>query len=280
MGSMRPRLGPAARKLFWRVGRKVYTFARRDTGNDPATNGEYWLLRHVLTAPVPLGRRVLLDVGANKGNWTAEALAVANDAGTEIHVHAFEPAAATRSMLAARFAALPSVTIQAAAMADAPGKATFYTTETGAGTNSLSPASGPNAETTDVSTVDGFLDRSGYRHVSMIKIDTEGFDLLVLRGAARSLASGRIEVVQFEYNWRWLINHASLRDVFALIAGHPYRLGKLIGGGIEFYDSWHFELDRYFEGNYLLVRTESPLLALGSRLSFDASNTPVEAPLA
>ncbi len=109
----------------------------------------------------------------------------------------------------------------------------------------------------------------------MVKIDTEGFDLLVLRGAEESLHDGRIEVVQFEYNWRWLLNHASLHDVFDLISNKPYRLGKLVGETIEFYDQWHFELDRFFENNYVLIRNNSDLCLLASTVQFDRSNVGV-----
>jgi FkbM family methyltransferase len=262
------------RKLMWRVGRTMYTYARGDGPNDPRTNGEYWLLEHVLKASP--GPQVLLDVGANKGDWTAQALELAQ-ASREIHVHSFEPSLATRSMLTARFVGNVAVTVQPYALSERVGEATFYSNEDGAGTNSLSPSAGLNAEVVKLITIDQFLQQTGIETVSMVKIDTEGFDLLVLKGADESLHDGRIEIVQFEYNWRWLLNHASLRDVFDLISGKPYRLGKLVGETIEFYERWHFELDRYFENNYVLLRNDSHLRLLGSTVQFDASNVGVQA---
>lgn len=62
---------------------------------------------------------------------------------------------------------------------------------------------------------------------------------------------------------------------FALIKDMPYRLGKLSHGSIEFYDEWHFELDRFFENNYVLVRKGFSLERLGQTVYFDASNCPV-----
>ncbi len=262
------------RKLMWRLGRKMYTYARGDGQNDARTNGEYWLLERVLKASP--GPQVLLDVGANKGDWTAQALKLAHSS-KDVHVHAFEPSRATRSMLVSRFAESSVVTVQPYALSEKVGEATFYSNEDGAGTNSLSPSSGLNAEVVKLITIDRFLQQSGIETVSMIKIDTEGFDLLVLRGADKSLHDGRIEIVQFEYNWRWLLNHASLRDVFDLISGTPYRLGKLVGETMEFYEEWHFELDRYFENNYVLVRNDSNLRLLGATIQFDESNVGVYA---
>ncbi len=266
------RTSGVVRKLMWRLGRKMYTYARGDGKNDPRTNGEYWLLEHVLKTST--GPQVLLDVGANKGDWTAQALGLIQ-ASKEVQVHAFEPSLATRSVLTARFVESVVVTVQPYALSETVGEAAFYSNENGAGTNSLSPSSGSNLEVVKLITIDRFLQQSGIATVSMVKIDTEGFDLLVLRGAEKSLHDGRISIVQFEYNWRWLLNHASLRDVFDLISGKPYRLGKLVGETIEFYEKWHFELDRYFENNYVLVRNDSNLRLLGSTVQFDESNVGV-----
>ena len=100
----------------------MYTYARGEGLNDPRTNGEYWLLEHALQASTD--PQVLLDIGANRGNWTAEALRLVQPEG-RIHVHAFEPSLATRSMLAARFVESDAVTVQAYALSDARGEATF-----------------------------------------------------------------------------------------------------------------------------------------------------------
>lgn len=264
------RASAVGRKLMWRLGRKMYTYARGDAPNNPRTNGEYWLLEHVRKAfPDP---QVLLDVGANKGDWTAQALGLTH-ASKEVHVHAFEPSLATRSMLMARFVERPAVTVHPYALSDTAGEAIFYSKEDGAGTNSLSPASGLNVEVVKLITLDGFLQQAGIDTVSMVKIDTEGFDLLVLRGAEQALQGGRIGIVQFEYNWRWLINHACLRDVFDLISDKPYRFGKLLRTEVEFYDQWHFELDRYFESNYVLIKKDIDFRIVESMMHFDDSNT-------
>ena len=268
------RASAVVRKLMWRLGRKMYTYARGDGQNDPRTNGEYWLLEHVLKAsPSP---QVLLDVGANKGDWTAQVLGLIQES-KELHVHAFEPSLATRLALAVRFAESVAVTVHPQALSETVGEATFYSNEVGAGTNSLSPSSGLNVEIVKLITIDRFLQQSGIETVSMVKIDTEGFDLLVLRGAEKSLRDGRIDIVQFEYNWRWLLNHACLRDVFDLISDKPYRFGKLVGNAVEFHDQWHFELDRFFENNYVLIRNDSNLRLPGSKVQFDGSNVGVHA---
>lgn len=265
------RLLTSVRPLLWRIGRKLYCVGRGEGKNDPRVNGEYWLLK--LLIGQLSSNAILLDVGSNRGDWTAEALTI-GDIGMSMRVHAFEPSAATRAMLVKRLGREGSVMIHPYAFSDSEGESLFYCNADGSGTNSLSASSGQNAEHVSLKTIDGFLAKEGIETISMVKIDTEGFDFLVMKGAERMLTEGRCEVVQFEYNWRWLLNHASLRDVFAFIADKPYRLGKLVGSSIEFYEEWHFELDRYFENNYVLVKNGSPLQSLGRTFFFLPSNIP------
>ena len=257
------------KSALWRLGRRMYTYARGDGENDPATNGEYWFLREVLRKAG--GAPILLDVGANRGDWTGVALQHLNGS-KAARIHAFEPSAATRALLTNRFGTADRVVVERFALCDRVGEGVFYTDKDGAGTNSLSSVSGQNVEKVELNTLDEFLRASGIVSASMVKIDTEGFDMLVLKGGAGALAEGRIEAVQFEYNWRWLVNHACLRDVFEFIADKPYRLGKLCSDTIEFYDRWHFELDRFFENNYVLIRKDSELCRLGTPTAFDRSN--------
>jgi len=260
-----------AQRFLWRASRKLYTYARGERPNDPCRNGEYWLLRHVLTRSKG-DSLVFLDVGANRGDWTAEALRLSEHS---LCLHAFEPSRFSRAILTARFANQSNVNIHPNALSSKSGKATFYSNGDADGINSLSSVSGPYAETVLVGTLDEFLEQEHIEPVAMIKIDTEGFDSLVLRGAGACLARGAVEVVQFEYNWRWLLNHACLRDVFELIRDKPYRLGKLTGRSVDYHDVWHPELDRFFETNCALVRRDSPLCALGRSVHFDQSNVAI-----
>jgi hypothetical protein len=59
--------------------------------------------------------------------------------------------------------------------------------------------------------------------------------------------------MQFEHNWRRLLNSMSRRAVFNMVDGMPYRVGKLAGAKLLLFERWHFEVDRFFESNYVLV---------------------------
>lgn len=261
------------RRWGWRIGRKLYSWARGDYLNDPLVNGEYWLIDKVVAHAD--ASATMLDVGANKGEWSSRVLSASEASRKPARVFAFEPCSGTRALLQQRFVGSNHVTVCGVALSDSEGEADFFSSGAGSGTNSLSSTSGRDTERVKLTTLDRFVEENHIDKLCMIKIDTEGFDYSVLVGATATLSKGVVDVVQFEYNWRWLLNKASLMDVFSFIKDKPYRFGKLSGQSIVFFDEWHFELDRYFENNYVLVRRGCGCEALGRTAHFDASNVAV-----
>ena len=115
------------------------------------------------------------------------------------------------------------------------------------------PAGQTNITTEDVATttLDEYAGGAGLNDIALVKIDTEGHDLAVLRGAERLLAQQRIGVAQFEYNSRWIGARSYLYDAFNLLDPAGYRLGKLTPRGVEFYPGWDADLETFVEGNYV-----------------------------
>ena len=172
-----------------------------------------------------LWRRVLhsgglfVDVGANVGTYTIWAA----EQGAE--VIAVEPAADTFGLLEENIALNGyQVTAVRAAAGARSGRARL-TRGLDAG-NCLSP-DGP--EVTEMVTVDSLI---GDRRVTGMKVDVEGFEIDVLRGAARALADHRIGLIQIEWN------QASVsavgrdrRPIAELLSGYGYKLFRPDSGG-------------------------------------------------
>jgi hypothetical protein len=107
----------------------------------------------------------------------------------------------------------------------------------------------------------------------MIKIDAEGFDYQILKGAMKTLGMGKIDIIQFEYNWRWIQANRSLWSVFELIQNTNYTLAKLTPNAVIEFQDWHFELDRYIEGNYILIKKGVTVGIPMKKAYFDTHNT-------
>ena len=107
-----------------------------------------------------------------------------------------------------------------------------------------------------LTTLDAYAAQKGIEHFGLVKIDAEGHDLRIIEGAGNLLRGGKIDVVQFEYNRRWIDARSYLRDAFELMAPLGYRVGKVTPKGVEFYEAWHPELETYCEGNYVSCRPD------------------------
>lgn len=254
--------GLVGRRHLVRGSRFLLDYARRDVPNQMATNGEA-MVQDVVLASTQHDRLVAFDVGANVGEWSLRLLTSPGRRGKTIQVHAFEPAAATFAELTSNL--LPSfqgslVPVQRAA-SDHNGKGTLFKVHELAGSNSIHGLAGSNhgltPESIDLCTLDDYCSSEGIATIDLLKIDAEGHDHLVLSGARTLLERGAIEVVQFEYNHRWIGARRYLKDVFDDLGPLGYEIGKVTPRGIEWYPGWSEELETFREGNYLAVRSAS-----------------------
>lgn len=259
-----------------RLGRRLYVWGRRDASNALASNGELEVQKRILMSQ-PEGRVTFVDVGANVGNWAISALSNAHSLGVELFVHCVEPVSSTGRLLRRNIDEKEfsdEVRIHTIALSDEAGKASITAAE-GSGTNSLAPLRGDferPLEVVQVTTLDSFLEDLGESRVALVKLDTEGLDFRVLQGAVVTLNAERVPVIQFEYNHRWLATGSSLYSLFLLIDGLGYSLCKVLPDRLMRFTQWHPELDRFIEGNYVLVRHDCVAWFLVDDYEFDVRN--------
>lgn len=271
-------------RTTYRLGRNIYMRARGEVPNYMASNGEALVQSSAIEGwkkTTDRRRFVAFDVGANVGDWSSSLISKLASRGVvhEAELFAFEPVPATASTLRARLPMNEAwVHIEEVAMSSQPGSSQIFISAPNAGTNSLHAATAQGAHTLEIAldTVANFCEGRAVRHIHLLKVDTEGHDMEVLRGAKPLLQEGRISLLQFEYNHRWVFSRNFLLDAFKLIEGMPYRLAKLQGDGLLLLRDWHPELEKFFEGNYALVH-ESALPWFSTReILFDRFNVPTQ----
>lgn len=125
--------------------------------------------------------QTVVDIGANIGYFTAHLARAVGPAGV---VHAFEPEPANLALLRSnlRRNRLHQVRVHAVALGDAPGRAQLHTAGDNAGMHRLYASvccAGPTVEVS-VQRLDDLLAPGS---VALIKIDVEGYEHAVLRGA-------------------------------------------------------------------------------------------------
>lgn len=217
-----------ARLREWLHARGAYAFTRRSL-----PPGVDWVLDAKRSGLI--GRQPLcLDVGANVGQTVGALRHHLRDA----RIHAFEPFAEPRRQLVQRWGGTPGVTLVPLAMGAAPAQLRVAP-QAESVRNSLRDVGDRRAvaETIEVDTVDRYCAGAGIGEVTILKTDTEGWDLEVLRGAAALLAAQRVGFVYVEVTF--LPDNTAntpFAPVFDWLDKHGYRMLGLY----ETYPLHHF----------------------------------------
>lgn len=252
-------LVPRAQRI--RVLRHLLDRARGDNNDVPEANGEYRVLAEARPELVKRGVAAF-DVGANLGDWTVQ---LCEGLAEPLQVYAFEPSTETFGRLSARLGSLrtgASIHPVNAAMGRAPGNASLKLYGSLAGSNSLvmrgelTNGKGPAEETVCVVSGDTFCAERGIDEIGLVKVDTEGFELEVLRGLEGMLRRGAVGAVEFEYGGTWIDARILLRDAFDLLRPLGYTLAKIHPEGIEILPRYDTQLESFQYANYLALRSD------------------------
>lgn len=160
---------------------------------------------------------VVIDVGAHHGSYSDRVMSLAPDA----RVYAFEPhpVAFQRLQVAAAEHGYAALNL---ALGDRSGPTVLYDyagARTGSQHASLHAGvidrlhRGATTEMrVEMATLDDFIESEGLKSVTLLKVDAEGSELMVVRGAAESLRRGLVDCVQFEFNEMNVFSRSFLRD--------------------------------------------------------------------
>jgi FkbM family methyltransferase len=124
---------------------------------------------------------IFIDVGAHIGYYTTIASKCVGETGK---VYSFEPNRENFAALTKNTRGLENVTISNLALADFTGMSLLNLSDSNSGDHRLCPVEGRKQQVTNVITLDAYWGSGGHP-IDFIKIDVQGFELHVLRGAAK-----------------------------------------------------------------------------------------------
>ena len=157
---------------------------------------------------------------------------MAQKASATLRLHAFELQPSNERMLR-QLVALTGAPVEVHGSAVSNATGIVYTRDSGApGYESVSAMRAPRGKRAstvlprNVTTVDAFLASRRIERVSLVSIDTEGWDAFVMYGMANSLRMRRIDAFEFEYTRAWkphfgeraLADHCAGSTVLATLA--------------------------------------------------------------
>jgi len=206
--------------------RYLDAYGNRDFGT--RTNGEEW----ALAALGPHALATVFDVGAHRGEYARMVLA-ANPAA---RVHCFEADPTRARALSTELARDTTVVVNPFGLGSREEAAMLLIDEASGDMSSLVFRADLDRRSVpvEIRTGDRYCREHGVPGIDLLKVDTEGFDLEVLRGFSEMLHEQRVAVVQFEYTIWNIHSRALLLDFYEMLEPLGYRIGKLRPHGVEF----------------------------------------------
>lgn len=180
---------------------------------------------------------VCFDVGANVGQTVRQL----RQAYAQARIHAFEPFSGPREQLREATHGDPRVEVVALAMGSAPGALSVRPHTESQMSSLAAPADDPAglpAESIHIVTLDGYCAEHGIGQIDILKTDTEGYDMEVLRGAAGLLSRQAVGYIYVEVGFlAHDRQHTPFGPVLDCLTGKDYRFLGLY----ETYPLHHFE---------------------------------------
>ena len=226
-------------------------------------NGEHDLVERLLEP-----NAVVFDIGANTGDYTDFILSLHQNS----QVYAFEPLPDTFQKLQGRFKShLATGNLHLFQMGifntpttktiwhcvDVPELSSIYDRQLNDPIKSYSF----NYQSIEISTdsLDHFCQTNQINHIDYLKIDTEGAELDVLRGAAQLLANSQIDYLQFEYGGTYPDAGIALKTVYEYLTQYQYQIYRISRWKLSKIDTWQDWMENYKYGNFLAVRSGKEL---------------------
>ena len=239
-------------QVFYRICRKYVDEFNGQNDCDIRMNGELRLLESYLP-----NCKVIFDVGANIGEWSRLALS-ANDG---IMLHCFEPSKhAFEKLMSNNFP--DNVCCNNFGLGSKKENKILYIFKQGSGINSLYQRHGlesigllPQQEKEEVliETLDNYCFAKDIEEIDFLKIDVEGHELAVLKGAINVLEKEKIKVIQFEYGGCYIDARILLKDIFEFFGTLSYSFYKIFPKNIKYIKSYDYRLENFQYSNYLIV---------------------------
>ena len=176
---------------------------------------------------------IIFDVGANTGQSIDRFRSIFPDS----KIYSFEPDKVSFKTLRENHSG-DGLHAYEIALGDKPGTAKLYL-NTSKDMNSLLKSENPQwgqrdgEDEVSVSTVDKFCEENEVMHIDLLKTDTQGFELQVLKGCSRMMSEKRIDLVAMEVIFSNMYEGISPFDeVYRFMLDNGFRL-------VSFYKFYH-----------------------------------------
>ncbi|MBS1745669.1 MAG: FkbM family methyltransferase [Bacteroidetes bacterium] len=198
---------------------------------------------------------ILFDVGANEGGYTQ--LLASDFKHNNKKIFAFEPSQVSFGNLRQHTLDLPFVQLYNFGFSDKEEAAQIFANYKGSGAATIYKEGFYNyrsnenfTENISLKTIDGFCCEQGVTKIDFLKIDVEGHEWYVLKGAQQMMQSKRIRFIQFEFGSFHVFSRTFFKDFWDMLSP-TYSVYRIVCDGIVEIKSYSENLEIFRTANFL-----------------------------
>lgn len=248
------------KKRFQGLFRKLHELSLRGMnvggGDNVGNSGEKNVIAY-LARCMPAGARpVIFDVGANIGIYAREVGVVFGDTAD---LYCFEPLKKAYAFLVDNMAGRPNTKTFNFGFGEKEGTALIHANE---GASPLASCFDRkiahigiemiHKEEIAVRRIDSFCREMGIGSIDLLKVDVEGGELAVLKGAGALIDAQAVRVIQFEFGPCHIDSRTFFKDFFTLL-DPGYRIYRVLRDGFEPVDQYAESDEIFLTTNYMAI---------------------------
>ncbi len=212
---------------YYSYNEKIFNLALKGLGignwdEEDILSGEKFFIESLdIDAPI------VFDVGAYTGGY-AEKI---NTNFSNPNIFSFEPQPFNYEQISNKFKSFDNIKLLNIAVGEEKGKIYLFDSKKGGDSQlascfknviEVNYAQESTKYEVDLDTIDNIFEINNLNHIDILKIDTEGNELNVLKGAQKLIENNKINIIQFEFNNMNVVSRTFFRDFVELLSNYDF----------------------------------------------------------